>query len=369
MAIIPEEKIKNILIINLGGVGDLLLSTPALRSLRKLYPRARLVLLTVPRSAQIMEDFPYLDELITFDFRNEESREMRTLLGIPQLIKVCLFLISLRGRKFDMLINMRTLASFGGALKMAFIFYIIGAKYRVGRNTDGRGFFLSLKIPEKLFGKMHEGDYDLQLVKLLGGEIDERKLELKINEEDNIYINDFFKKNSISPEDILIAVNPGAPWPSKRWPVENFAQVIERLSEKLKCIIIITGDSKEMEIAQRLNKLTRARTIISTGKTNIKQFAALVKRCNLFITNDTGAMHVAAAMNTPMVAIFGPGYLDRYRPYGNPDRFFVLHKKVDCAPCDLIRCNSLKCFKLILVEEVLNAAYTVLQRSQGKEIM
>ena len=124
--LIPQEEVKAILVINLGGIGDILLATPALRALRGLYPKAFIALLTIPRSVAIAEDLPYIDKIFNIQLSLKEDLRL---------------FVSLRKMGFDMLINMRTLASWPGALKMATLFSLVGARYRVGRDTERRGFF------------------------------------------------------------------------------------------------------------------------------------------------------------------------------------------------------------------------------------
>jgi ADP-heptose:LPS heptosyltransferase len=202
----------------------------------------------------------------------------------------------------------------------------------------------------------------------LGADTANHDLEIKIPEEDSIFIKNFLMKEGIQDSDALIGINPGAPWPSKRWPIENFAELIYRLQDVLDCKIVITGSAEEKDIAEKLKKISRTDIIIATGKTTIKQLAALIKRFNLYITNDTGSMHIAAALDVPIVAIFRAGHIDRNRPYMKPEKFIVLSENVDCGPCQLVECDSLKCLRLISPQDVLKSCYILLERFSDRRI-
>lgn len=346
ISINPKE-VRKILIINLGGIGDFLLSTPALKALRNHFKDAQIVFLAVPRTASMARDSEYLDEVLTFDFK---------------LFPALSLLLKLRARRFDLALNMRTIESWGGALKMAAIFHIIRPQYKVGRDTVRRGFFFDLKIPESALGDMPEYAYDLKTIGALGIEAEYTPMEIIISEADISYINNFLTINKVKEKDMVIGINPGATLITKCWPTENFAQVIRILSQEFRCKIIITGSLDELEIAKKLQRLSNSELIIATGKTSIKQLAALIKRCALYITNDNGSMHIASILKIPLVAIFGAGYLKRFDPRNISQQAIALHKALDCAPCNRKRCKSLKCLKSISPEEVAEAAIKCLKK-------
>ena len=165
-----------ILIVNLGGIGDVLLSMPALRALRKLYPNAHIAFLGVPRTCELAMFFCLFDETMSFAAYDERYRRF----SFKRMMETLKLLFFLRRQQFDMIINMRTLVSWMSAFKMALIFSFIGAKYRVGRDTAGRGFFLNIKIRETAFGEKHEMEYDLDTVAALGADVSDREIHLDI---------------------------------------------------------------------------------------------------------------------------------------------------------------------------------------------
>jgi heptosyltransferase-2 len=337
-----QDKIKSILVVNLGGVGNLLLSTPALRSLRKLYPDSRISLLTVRRSLDITRVFAEMvDDVLVLKH------------SLP-------FAFSLRKKRFDMVINLRTLAWGLGALKMAILFFAVGAKYKVGRDTQGRGFFLNVKLPEEDNVRMHDVDYNLSLIRMLGGRTENRGISLNILPQAKQYIDELLRENEVASGDILIGINPTATWRSKRWPLENFSEVINGLKAIGSFKFVITGPKEDIPLFNQLKALSKTELINAAGKTDIWQLCALIDRCSLFITNDGGSMHIASILKKPFVAIFGPTDIVRFGAYEPYAQGVILHKKLDCSPCFRKDCASLKCMRSITPREVLDAAVRVL---------
>ncbi len=343
------DNIKKILVIKLAGIGDLILASPALRALRKRFPKAHIALLTTPRASELARESSYIDELFCLNPASKNLKE------ITRLIK------SLRKKRFNMAINLYNLFTLGGALKMALLMYSIGTRYRVGRDTDGRGFFYTIKVPDKRFSERHEVEYNLDVMQALGADIKDKGLEIPISDKDREYVRKFLKQNGITDEDLVIGLNPGAFRPSRRWNKEGFAQVADELTERYKAKILITGGPEEIELAQEIADVMKAKPAITIGKTTIRQSVALVKRCDLFISNNTAAMHIAAVVKTPLVALMGPCSL-RYSPYGNKDRFIMVKKEVDCSPCYKFRCRKHLCMKLITVQDVMLAAEKQLEK-------
>ncbi|MDP2906072.1 MAG: glycosyltransferase family 9 protein, partial [Candidatus Omnitrophota bacterium] len=275
-------------------------------------------------------------------------------------------LMTLRKRKTDIAVNMRSLASFRGAAKMALLFFLINPRISAGRNTDGKGFFLDIRLPETLIGTQHDIDYNIELIRLLGAPDMGDRPELNLTEEDVAYAGKILKDRAIFDSHTIIGISPGAPYAAKRWPLENFVKTASLLAGYgYKVIIMGSGDETE---AGRAFKETGNSNIISLiGKTNIKQFAALIDRCSVLITNDAGPMHIAAVLGAPVVAIFGPGHLTRFDPRKISDKAVVLYKKADCAPCTRTACASLRCLKAISPVETVEAALRLLEKHKERD--
>ncbi|MBI4845524.1 MAG: glycosyltransferase family 9 protein, partial [Candidatus Omnitrophica bacterium] len=143
-------------------------------------------------------------------------------------------------------------------------------------------------------------------------------------------------------------------------------KVIKGISAKIKARFVITGSHDEQNLANELIGLTGPEVISLSGKLNFKELGALIKRVNLFISNDTGPMHIAAILKTPLVAIFGPGDVTRFDPQNITDKVRVLYEGVNCAPCEKVECNNMKCLGLIKPEQVIEVAIDLLEDSGGK---
>ena len=346
------DEVHKILAIELGGLGDLLLATPSLRALKKRYPDAHLTVLSIPRSAEMVEGLPYVDEIRLLDLR--DAQPARWLRSPGSLVRLTRALLALRRERFDATLNLRTINSISGALKMAAIFYCCGSKLKLGRNTEGRGFFLNRSVPEKDFDVVPEVEFAARVVRLLGASVADLTPDLAISDADERGAEELLRAEGLGSRPIL-GVNPGAGYPSKQWPIERFAEVVNTLRPELDCDVVATGSAGESPIADRLGQLTGGAVNLA-GRTTLKQLAVLIKRMRLFITNDTGPMHIAAAVGARLVAIFGPGEYDRYRPIGPAERVAVIRADVDCAPCPRYACRSMKCLRAISVADVVGPA-------------
>jgi len=355
---IPLEEIKKILILLVAGIGDLVMATPSIKALKTRFKDAYVGLLVIPRSAQLIESCPYIDDLFILDIKDVYLKNMFTR---ESFIKTYKAIKKLRQKKFDMLINLQRIGSWGGSFKMAVLCWLIGAKYKVGRDTDGRGFFFNFKIKESIREHTHDVEANLNVARALGANINEVKLELPIFEEDRLFISDFLTRGGISDKDLLIGFNPGAFRSYRRWLEKRWAQLADRLIGKYSCKIIITGDETEKKMIDRIAGLTGKKSIITTTNLKLKQLAALIERFDLFITNDSGPMHIAAVTGTPLIALFGPGNIHRISPYGGSNKSVIIRKEVNCRrPCYNVKCKDNKCMELITVEDVMKAAEGIL---------
>ncbi|MCX7662009.1 MAG: glycosyltransferase family 9 protein [Candidatus Omnitrophica bacterium] len=346
---LDRSKIKKILIINFGGIGDVLLSQPALKALKRYFFDSRVFFLGIPRTSELIKDFPYIDEARFF------YKDHRYLL---HNLKV---LFELRKNNFDLAINMRTIADKFGSLMIRLIFGFINPKIKAGRDTSGRGYFFDIRIPEEDIGKKYEIEYDLELVRTLGvDEIIEREIDFFISPIQETEVKRILEREKILDSDILVGIHPGGK-PSHRWPIENFALVIEELSKQIDCKFAITADKNEIKLVKELIDISRVKPIDLSGRFSLKELAVFIKRCNLFICNDTAPMHIAAIIKVPLIAIFGPGDLERFDPRKISSKATVFYRKTDCAPCNKLNCKSKKCLKRILPEEIIEEAIRLLK--------
>lgn len=349
------KEAKKILIINLGGIGDFLLSIPALRALSQAYPLANISLLAVPRVAGVAKGFPYIGKVLLFN----PSRVF--------CLQNLAVLLALRKERFDLVLNMRTITSKKGAFGIKLILAVINPRLKAGRNTDGLGEFFDIRIPEAQIGIKPEMEYDNDLVYALGAQVKERSIGLAIDAEISESIGLMLKDEGVKDTDVLIGIHPGG-MPSRRWPLENFAKVMDELSIKTKAKFIVTVGFGEYDLLEGLKKMSRASIVNLKKDLSFLELAALIKRCRLYISNDTGPMHIAAILRTPQVAIFAPGDIARYDPRYISDKAEVVYHKEPCAPCNRFICDDMRCLKAIRPEEVITASLKLYERYEVKDV-
>jgi heptosyltransferase II len=348
---------QKILIINLAGIGDLLLSIPALKALRSAFPQAKICLLTTAKVYEIAKDFTFIDEVLCLKL-NYGGR-----LGISNLWGQIISLVKLRLENFDLAVNMRTLVSDKSAQKMHALIKFIKPRIAAGRDTEQRGDFFDIKIPESQIGDKYESEYDFELVQALGASVLDRKIDFKVSELDLTDINHKLLEQNVSKDSIIIGIHPGG-MPTRRWPIENFCRLIEKISKEINCYFVITGSVSEIGLAQRLKETLPDRVISFADKLNIHQSAALISKCNVFISNDTGPMHIAAILKTPLIALFGPGDIKRFDPRVIFKQAIVFYHKVACAPCEKVNCADMFCMQAIQVDEVAKAVVDLLKKGR-----
>jgi heptosyltransferase II len=350
---IDPKSIKKILVINLGGIGDVLISTPALRALKQHFTDSQIYVLVVPRAREVVMSLPYVDKIFSF---YPEGLWSVFIINLDNIIR-------LRREKIDLAINMRTMGSRLSAWKIKFLLRLINPRIKAGRDTSGRGYFLDIKVPEEDIGNKYEMEYDLETVRALGVATEDKKIDLVIDPASKEIAEQLLKDNGIRESDILIGIHPGGK-PSHRWPVENFAEVMRKIQQETGAKIFVTGSPDEKKLVEDLIRQSNLKALDLCGKLNIKSLAAILAKTKLYITNDTGVMHVAAIMKTPLVAIFGPGYFHRYDPANISGKTISLYKKAPCAPCDRSSCDNLSCLKQITPAEVIESAVSLLGQNK-----
>ncbi len=330
----------HILVVKLATIGDLLLATPALRALRESYPQARIDLLVTPSSAGVLDDWQVIDQVIVLDkYLFDHPKQLLT--RPANLLKLRPLLRRLRAGHYDVVLLMHHLTLFFGRRKHQALMLATGAKYLVGLD-NGHGWFLNVRIPDQGFGARHEAEYCLAVAEAVGAHTGETWLTMPLNEEQRrqarrLVFGDQVPEQSVRP---LIAMHPGSGGYStaRRWAPERFAQLADTLYREIGGQLLLVGGPEEAELhGQIMGMLTSgipARSL--AGKGSIQVTAAALELADLFIGNDAGPMHLATAVGTPTVAIFGLSNSDAWGPYtGNhPERrAIVVKQNLPCMPC------------------------------------
>ncbi|MFH0772569.1 MAG: lipopolysaccharide heptosyltransferase II [Candidatus Omnitrophota bacterium] len=352
------EKMDRILIVNVNWIGDVLFSTPAIRALRECYPKAHIACVVVPRCKEILELSPHLDELIIYDEKAGGG-----------LVAKMRMIASLRARHFD------AVFLFHRSLTRTLMVALAGIRERIGDYNPKRGFLLTTKVNLQEAGA-HKVEQFLNIVNPVREPCfsngvkskcdlpSSNNMELFIGKDDELFAEEFLASRGIKDSDALIVLNPGGNWNLKRWPAENFASLGDKLSELFDARILITGADKDAELAAFIAGLMKHKPIISCGKTTLRQLAALLKRANLVISNDSGPMHIAVSQGAKTIAIFGPTDPKATGPYGD-GKYVVIHKKPRAkkcrVPCYNLRCEDNACIKAVSVEDVIREAKILLE--------
>lgn len=342
-----KNDFKRILICRTDRIGDVLLSTPVIKNLRERYPKAYIAMMVSAYAKDIVEGNPYLDKVIVLD----KEGKHKGWLGSVRLIE------ELKKSKFDLALILHPVN------RVHLVTFLSGIPKRVGYNRK-LGFLLTDKVKHtKQLGLKHELDYNLDLLRYMGVEALDKELFIPIKAESEKWLGELFKQEGINDADKLLAIHPAASCPSKIWPAERFAETADRLAQNYGFKILVIAGPKDAEVAKNLINHMRSATINLAGKTSVSQLASLLKRCKLLISNDSGPVHIASAVGTPVISIFARNQAGlspkRWGPVGKNDK--ILHKAV-CMECLAHNCEKeFACLKSISVEDVTDAADLILR--------
>ena len=338
------QKNKRILIFNVNWLGDVLFSTATIRNIRFNYPESYIACIIPGRCYSVLKGNPYIDEVIIFD---EKDRHRSIFSKIN-------FIRQLRYKKFDMAVLLH------GSLTRALICKLSNIPEIIGYDTKNRGIFLTKRIPPPLRDSMHRIDYYLNIAEKGGFRLEDRFLDFFTKEEDDDFARDFLKKNNCSESDFVVGINPGGNWLPKRWPKQYWALLADKMIRNLDAKVIITGSQSDLPLIKEITGWMKEKPIIAAGAMNIKQFAALCKCLGLFISADTGPLHIANSVGTKkIIALFGPTHVAITGPYPLKHAV-ILQKKVGCRlPCYIVDCKDNRCMKGITPEEVFDQVKTI----------
>ncbi len=350
----PEMSItpKKILIIKLSSLGDVIHTLPALHTLRKLYPNAHISWIVEEKCKDLLFQNPDLDELIVVKIRH-----WRKNIGLKSLSECLASLRQIRRKKYDLVLDLQ------GLIKTGIIAKLSGAPTRLGFHKDDcreklNALFTNEKIPF-IGKKTHVIDKNLAMIQSLGAKSIHKIFPLVIPESSENQIQSFIKENAQLLSNPLIAIHHGVGFETKRWKLENFAELGNKITKELGANIILTWGPGEKESVQKLSSMMSQKHWVAPENT-MHQSMALFKRLNLFIACDTGPMHLSAALGIPTVSIFGPTDPEYSRPHG--EHHTVVCKIQPCSFCHKRSCPTQnECMNEITVENVFDAVKQKLQ--------
>lgn len=342
---------KKILIMRSGGIGDVLMSTPLVKAIKNHYKNAEITYFVGNWSKDVLKDNPNINQIFNYD---------DLIIINLKIFKILKLVKQIRKQKFDLCFNLEKSWHWG---MLSFLFKVPS---RVGFNRLGEGFANSLTVP--FDGSKYELDYYLDLAKLVNIKVPTNNMEFYLTKQEKETADNFIKKNKLKNKKIIGIAPGGADNPAqqafiKRWPLENYVKLIDRLTQENENIFfILFGGNNDIETCNELiQKIKNKDKIISTaGTLSLKQSAALMKHCRLFLTHDAGPMHIAAAVKTKLIALFGPTPSKRFAPKNSE----IVELKNNKCPCYDIygsfRPYANKCMKNITSEKVYSKIKSIL---------
>ncbi|WP_110954168.1 glycosyltransferase family 9 protein [Anaerosinus massiliensis] len=338
----PVENIHKILIVVIAHMGDVILATPLTRALKRRFPGAEIDLLISPIAKEAAMHNPYVDHQIIYDLDNLQSSALRPLIQ------------ELQNKTYDLALSLND------DLIGAMLTGLSCARYRLGfeNKLQPNLFTHTVKPPTKL---LHQSEKYLEILKPLGRIEQDSSIEFKVFESERVHL---YHKLDLSSTKPLIVLCPFSSHKHKNWTSENWIAIINYLSKKAQCILI--GSEKELPEIEKIHAATGNAGIIAAGKLTLGESAALIKAANLFITVDTGPMHIAQAFDTPVIVLMGPTHS---RVWGPRNRYDIVLRSLrcPCAPCWQLyknycnfECKDHSCMTQITADEVIKAANYVL---------
>ena len=340
---------KKILVLRYRFIGDTILTVPFLRNLRRAEPDAHICWVVAPGSSDVIHGIPYIDELKYWDpvtIHADSRGAHRTLSAKWAFIK------ELRAKRYDKVYVLKR------SLSSAIIARLTGAPERIGFDTEGRGFILTKKVPYR--NDQHEVQNFLDVLRADNIPVTDDHLEAWLTESESSFAEAFLRQSGIEEGEKIIALHPFTANPPRAWHPDNFIGLANRLQEIYGARILIFGGKRDTAAATCIRENIKPAPIMAVGTTSLRESMAILTRCALLICNDSGIMHLAAALQVPLVALFGPQSPVKFGPWGEKCR--VIYKRFPCSPCKqkfFQECKpshrlSPECVEAISIEEVLD---------------
>ncbi len=333
-----EEKVavfNRILLTRMKFIGDVVLTTPLIRTLRESFPASAIAYLGDAKAVTLLEHNPYLDEIIPFDFSQKSVFYSLKMFS------------ALHAKKFDLAIDL-----FSNP-RSALLTFSTGANVRIGGNGRGRGMLYTVRVNDD--GKPKSAiEYHFQSLKPLNIKPHHFKTEIFLTEKEKREAREFLVSLNIDAGKRIVVLHPGGTWPAKLWQKEKFSELARRLQVH-GVEVLLTGGLNDRE---HVNDVHRESGAKMAGDLSLRILAALYSQCKAVVTNDCGVMHIAVAVGTTTIGLFGPGQENIWFPYSFPH--IALRKNVPCHPCHLNVCNRsgdgyMECMKLLSVDEVFTS--------------
>lgn len=343
---------RRILLTRMKFIGDVVLTTPAIRSVRTAFPDAFIAYLGDKNAVTLLEQNPHLNEIIPYDFTR------------PAVIEQANVALALRRRRFDLVVD------FFGNPRSALLTWLSGAPVRVGPERKGRGRLYTLTVRDDGRAKTAVAFHN-QSIAAAGIRPQPGRTELFLSADERrearIYLQWLDRESgTMDVTRPIVGIHPGGTWPAKRWLPERFGELADQVRASLGAQVILTAGPGDSGTTAAVMQHAVAPVKMLTGLP-LRQLAAVIAHCSVFVSNDAGPMHIAAALGVPTIGIFGPGEENIWFPYDPADGHTALRKDVICHPCRLDICpregdGYMECMKLLTVSEVVAAIARIISR-------
>tara|TARA_B100000315_G_C14522479_1_gene562231 strand:+ start:215 stop:1249 length:1035 start_codon:yes stop_codon:yes gene_type:complete len=332
---------KKVLIVNVNWLGDAIMMTPAIEALKSKYPEAFLAIMGVERIKEVFDDNPYVDEFICFN----EKTTQRSFFAKLRFISL------LKSKNFD------TVFLIQRSFTRALICFLAGIGTRIGFKRVKNNLILTQRIDPPATGT-HRQEHYLRLFQASGIEITDKQ--------PCVYLDNQISAKAIARLGVLhknfshlIGIHVGANWDLKRWPVDSFACVCDRLTKELKVAIVFFGSEKDKDLVGSVLLKMKEKAYNFCETTTLKELAAIIRLLQLFISADSGPAHLSGSLGTPTLVLFGPTSEKISSPIGGGVK--ILRKDIDCEiPCYKLNCKDNVCMKSITIEDVFDQSKSML---------
>jgi heptosyltransferase II len=328
---------KRILVFNVNWIGDAVLSTAVIRNLRYNFPSGFIACVIPPRCLPVLHGNRYLYEIIVFDEKGRHA-------GFLGWLAFCM---ELRKKHFDAVYLLHR------SMSRALLAAAAGIPERIGYYTRKRGWLLTKRLASPDIFSTHRAEYYLDVLRQSGLMVRDSHADFSVPQEQEESAAALLA-SFCRPGDFCVAINPGGNWLPKRWPQDNYAALVRRLADEFHAKIIITGGAEDTALAAAIEQKSGVKVLSLCGQCGLKEFAAVVRRLAVFITADSGPLHIAAAAGAKrIIALFGPTDPELTAPLQNANTI-ILRKPSGCRiPCYVVDCADNKCMHAITVDDVL----------------
>ena len=337
-----------ILIVRTDRIGDVVLSTPAITAVRKAFPQAYIVAMVSPETQEIVRGNPHLNEIILYDKKTRHKSFLKTLD----------FAMRLKEKKFDMAFILHS------TVRINLVCFLAGIARRVGYARGKMDFLLTDKLEyKKRLGEKHEAEYSLDVLRHVGIKAEMSPLVMVAKKKDEENVDRLLRETELGAEKFIV-VHPGASDVSKMWPKEKFAGLADILIDRFGVRVVFVSSAEQAKIGEEARRLMKNKPVSLCGQTSLGELAALLKRASLFVSNDSGPVHIACAVGTSVISIFSRNKKGlsptRWAPLGKKTR--VVHKDVGCTECLAHNCKkAFLCINSVSVEEIVEKASELLK--------